>query len=242
MDPWQLKPARDLGLSMAERLASTRREPGMGEALGHGMWSVAVGGMLRVWHRLTVLGREHVPVKPPFVLVANHTSHLDALVLSSLVPWRARRTLYSIAAGDVFFETPQRAFLSALLLNALPMQRRQMGRHALEDLRSRLVGDPCGFVLFPEGTRTADGQMQSFKAGLGMLVAGTGVPIVPCYLRGAFAAWPRTAKWPRPRRVEVRVGAPVALGEVADNRDGWMQIAKATEDAVRKLGEVPAAQ
>jgi 1-acyl-sn-glycerol-3-phosphate acyltransferase len=237
MDPWQLRPARDHGLAPGERFASTRREPGLAEWCGQQLSSALIASYLRVWHRLAIEGREHVPLHPPFVLVANHTSHLDALVLTSLVPRRVRAHLYPIAAGDVFFETPPRALLSALLLNALPMRRQRAGRHALDDLRARLCGDPCAFVLFPEGTRSPSGEMQAFKAGLGMLIAGTDVPVVPCHLDGAFAAWPRTARWPRPRRLRVRIGAPLRFADVADDRGGWLQIATQTADAVRRLGD-----
>jgi len=235
MEPWKLQPARDHGMSLKDRLASTAREPGLIEATGQRLWSWWIAAFLKGYHRLAVHGREHVPLQTPFVLIANHSSHLDALVLASLVPWRTRRALYPIAAGDVFFESPSRALLSSVLLNALPMRRRGMGRHALDGLRARLVEDPCGFVLFPEGTRSATGELQPFKAGLGMLVAGTDVPVVPCHLQGAFAAWPRTGKWPRPRRVTVRVGEPLRFDDVANDRAGWMQVAAQTERAVRAL-------
>lgn len=237
MERWDLRPARDHGLSLGERLGSTRREPGLVEWCGQTLAGALIRGYLRVWHRLRVEGREHLPLALPFVLVANHTSHLDALVLASLVSRRVRADLYPIAAGDVFFETPPRALLSALLLNALPMRRQRAGRHALDDLRARLCGDPCAFVLFPEGTRSASGELGPFKAGLGMLIAGTDVPVVPCRLDGAFAAWPRTARWPRPRRLRVRIGEPLRFGDVADDRDGWLRIATATADAVRRLGD-----
>ena len=230
-----MRPARDHGMSMGERLASTRREPGLIEGVGQRAWAWWVSGYLRCWHRLRVEGRENLPKQTPFVLIANHTSHLDTLALASLVPWRTRRSLFPIAAGDVFFENPPRAALSALLLNALPMQRGRIGRHALDDLRVRLVEDACGFVLFPEGTRSATGEMQRFKAGLGMLVAGTSVPVVPCHLRGAFRAWPRTKKFPRPRKMAVRVGAPLTFENIAGDRSGWAEVARVCEQAVVTL-------
>lgn len=241
MDPWQLRPARDLGMSQGERLASTAREPGLIEGMGQRTWAAAVHCYLRICHRLTVHGRELLPTQLPFVLIGNHTSHLDALVLSSLAPWRLRRWLFPIAAGDVFFETPARSALSALLLNALPMRRKQVGRHALDELRARLLQDPCGFVLFPEGTRSATGALQPFKAGLGMLVAGTGVPVVPCHLEGAFTAWPRQARLPRPGRIVVRVGTPLVFAAEPNTRPGWERIANVTAEAVRQLGATPPA-
>jgi 1-acyl-sn-glycerol-3-phosphate acyltransferase len=233
---WELRPARDLGMPLGERMASERREPGLLESVACMFGGVVTRSLLRVWHRLAVEGREHLPAAAPFVLIANHTSHLDALVLASLVPWRVRRDLFPLAAGDVFFESTSRAVLSAAFLNALPMRRRAVGRHALDDLRRRLAEDRCAFVLFPEGTRATDGELARFKPGIGMLVAGTEVPVVPCHIEGAHRAWPKGARVPRPLPLRVRVGPPLRFADQADDRAGWMQIADACEQAVRALG------
>ena len=93
MERWQLRPARDLGMPFGESLASVRREPGLLSAMGYRAWGLVAGCYLQLRHRLAVVGREHLPAQSPFVLIANHTSHLDALVLCALVPWRlaARR-------------------------------------------------------------------------------------------------------------------------------------------------------
>ena len=83
MQDWKLEPARDLGMSLGERSRSLRRECGLIETAAHLGWWSLMRAYLRVGHRLTVHGREHLPSEPPFVLVANHTSHLDALVLAA---------------------------------------------------------------------------------------------------------------------------------------------------------------
>lgn len=235
MERWQLRPARDHGLSLGERLGSTKREPGLIEAVAQGVVGKLLAGYLRLGHRMVVHGREHLPRAAPFVMVANHASHLDALALASVLPWRLRRVTYLLAAGDVFFETPTRSLLSSLLLNALPMRRHAPVRHALADLRTRLREDGCGLVLFPEGTRSATGTMAPFRPGLGMLVAGTDVPVLPCHLEGTFAAWPRQARLPRLRPIAVRIGAPLCFADVADERDGWAAVAARAEAAVRAL-------
>ncbi|MBX9698363.1 MAG: 1-acyl-sn-glycerol-3-phosphate acyltransferase, partial [Acetobacteraceae bacterium] len=71
-----LKPARDLGLPLAERLRSVRRESGLAAALIQAAWRSGVRAWLRLYHRLTIEGRENLPPAPPFILVANHSSHL----------------------------------------------------------------------------------------------------------------------------------------------------------------------
>src|SRR5258708_9235831 len=115
---------------------------------------------------------------------------------------RIRDRLFPLAAGDVFFETPAKAAFAAHLLNALPVWRRNAGRHGLDELRKRLLEEEGVFILFPEGGRSRDGEMKPFKAGIGMLVAGTPAQVVPFYLDGPFEAFP--ARIMVPRRPKVR--------------------------------------
>lgn len=235
MEPWRYRPARDLGMPLGESLRSARREAGIVNAIASAAcWSV-LRAYMALAHRLRVVGRENLPVGPPFVLIANHASHLDVLSLMAALPGALRRCVLPIAAGDTFFETPRSAFASALLLNALPMWRRNCGRHALAELRERLVGEPCAYALFPEGTRSRSGEMGGFKPGIGMIVAGTHAAVVPCRIRGAFEAWPPQA--PRPRRtpIEVTVGPPLSFADRSNARDGWEIIAAECESAVRAL-------
>jgi 1-acyl-sn-glycerol-3-phosphate acyltransferase len=235
MEPWEYKPASDSNLKPVERARSLRRESGLMSDAGH----LACHGLSRayfwVYHRMVVEGAENLPVEPPFVLIANHASHLDALALASAMPRRLCGRVFPVAAGDVFFETPVTSLASAFFLNALPMWRKRCGPHALAELRARLVGEPCGLILFPEGTRSRDGQMGTFKAGLGMLTAGTAVPVVPCYLRDTFAAYPPGARVPRPRQVRLEIGRALLFDGVPNRREGWDRVVSDSEAAVRRL-------
>jgi len=235
MDDWQYKPAGDHGLKREESLKSLRREAGLIGTITQTAWRLAVRGYLRGYHRLKVEGMEHVPAKPSFVMVANHTSHLDALTLAAALPWPLRRFAFPIAAGDVFFETPAVALFSAMMLNALPMWRKSCGPHAMQQLRDRLLSEPTIYVLFPEGTRSRDGSLGRFKPGLGMIVAASEVPVVPCYLHGAHAACPANRKMPLPLPLHLRIGAPLTFGSVKNERAGWQEIAGQLEAAVSAL-------
>lgn len=235
MNDWSYKPAGDLGLKPAEAMRSLRREMGLLGSLTQGAWRLLVRLYLRGYHRLTVLGAERLPERAPFVIIGNHSSHLDALVLASALPWRLRRSAFPIAAGDVFFETPAASFFAAMMLNALPMWRKRCGSHAIQELRARLVGEPAIYVLFPEGTRSRDGRMSPFKPGLGMIVASSDVPVVPCYLDGAFAACPPGATVPRPRRLTLRIGTPLSFAHLPNERSGWQQITAELEAVVAAL-------
>jgi 1-acyl-sn-glycerol-3-phosphate acyltransferase len=235
MEPWELQPARDTGLTPSERFRSVRRESGLIESLTHH----ACFSMLRIYfavaHRLAIKGREKLPAHGPFVLAANHCSHLDALALGAALTPRHRERAFPIAAGDVFFQSTVTSRFSAIMLNALPMWRKNCGPHALADLRRKLQEEKAIFIIFPEGGRSRNGSMMAFKHGIGMIVAETNVPVVPCGLVGTFEALPPHQKLPRLVAIKLQIGDALEFASTANDREGWSQIAHRVESSVRNL-------
>ena len=107
--------------------------------------------------------------------------------------------------------------------------------HTLADLRARLAEEECVFIIFPEGTRTRDGSMGKFKAGLGMILAASPIPVLPCRLRGTFESLPPNRRWPRPLPIQLTIGQPLSFPETPNNRQGWNTIASQVESAVTAL-------
>ena len=235
MDEWQYKPAQDLGIAGSDRLRSVKRESGLFGLISRNLWWWWVRGVLRLTERIEVIGREQLPASAPFVVVANHSSHLDVMVLATALPLHLRNCVIPLAAGDTFFETPAMAAFAANMMNALPLWRKNCGHHAIDTLRQRLVAEPCGYILFPEGTRTRTGQINPFRHGIGMLVAATSVPVIPCHLDGTFAALPPGARWPRSSHIVLRIGTRMQFDKLPNERSGWETIARALEQAVRAL-------
>ena len=235
MKQWNLEPAHDHGLSPVGRLQSVDRESGLIETVSHAVWWRMVKIYLRLAHRVRVEGIEHLPAQPPFVLISNHQSHLDALVLIAQLPWRQRFRAHPLAAADTFFDTPVMSALSAATINALPVNRGRAGAHSLDHLRNRLTVERCIYVLFPEGTRTRDGSIGPFKAGVGMLLAGTTVPAVPCHIDGAFQALPADRRLPRFTPIRVHIGPAIDFQTVSNDRHGWTHVAGELESRVRDL-------
>jgi 1-acyl-sn-glycerol-3-phosphate acyltransferase len=151
------------------------------------------------------------------------------------LPLRFVGAVFPIAAGDTFFTKRASSIFATAFMNALPIWRKSCGAHSLEDLRERLLKGSSVYILFPEGTRTRTGAMATFKPGLGRLVAGTSVPIVPCYLNGTFAALPASGTVPRWKKICVTIGKPLSFSATTNDRAGWELIAAATENAVRAL-------
>jgi 1-acyl-sn-glycerol-3-phosphate acyltransferase len=242
VDDWKLDPAHDLDLAGMERYRSHRRESGLVASGLRLVWWLMLRGTFRVWNRLRIFGRQHLPPQPPYVLIANHASHLDAVLLTTALPLALRDQVFPIAARDVFFESWGRAAFTATVVNAMPVQRRASGGHGLASLRERLVTEPCVYILFPEGTRTRDGDMKAFKPGIGMLVAGTPVPVVPCHIAGAFTAMPPHHWLPHPRPLAIRLGPPRCFADLSNDRPGWESCATQLENDVRQLEQENTAQ
>jgi 1-acyl-sn-glycerol-3-phosphate acyltransferase len=235
VEDWHLEPAHDLGLDSLARCRSVQRESGLVESIARLLVWCAMRVSFRLLHRYEVHGREHLPASPSFVMAANHASHLDALVLGAALPLAWRDYIFPLAAGDLFFKSRSVATLATGLLNALPVWRRKPGSHGLNDLRRRLVEEPCIYFIFPEGTRTRDGTMGPFKGGVGLLVAETPVPVVPCHLQGTFEAYPPGRVIPRPHKLVLRIGEPCVFASAPNTHEGRVEIARTIEEAVRRL-------
>ena len=121
------------------------------------------------------------------------------------------------------------------MLNALPMWRKNCGPYALAELRRKLQEEKAIFIIFPESGRTRTGSMMPSKHGLGMLVAETDVPVVPCGLIGTFKALPANRNIPRPVTINLIIGEPLKFPATSNNREGWSQIARRLESSIRKL-------
>lgn len=237
MERWSYQPAKDFGRPLGERLRSLQRESGFGGALARVCWWLLVRAYLGLYHRLAIAGRENLPRETPFVLIANHASHLDALTLAAALPMTMSSRIFALAAGDTFFTTMPSSAFAAIFMNALPIWRSKTRRDHLTALRERLLGERCVYLLFPEGTRSRDGAMGRFKPGLGALIAGAEVPVVPCHIAGAHAAFPPDAWLPRPGKLRLSIGRPLAFAALPNQPDSWHQIAAATEAAVRALAD-----
>ena len=231
MDDWDYKPTEDFDKTPLERLSVFPRQPDM-------MWygvrlavHVLLRAWLKLWHRYRVVGREHLPQNEPFVMVANHASHLDALSLLSALPLRAIQKTYPAAAKDYFFTTMPKVAFSAIVVNAMPFDRKDNPRESINLCRELLATPGHALILFPEGTRSTTGELASFKPGIGYLTAGTNIPVVPCYLDGAFRAWPKGAWIPRPFRLTLRVGEAMRF----DGESNPKAVAATLEEAVKSL-------
>jgi 1-acyl-sn-glycerol-3-phosphate acyltransferase len=151
-----------------------------------------------VYFRRIVHNPERVPAQGPCILAANHACYYDPFLLGTGID----REIYYLARKSAFF-FPLGAFLRRC--NAVPMDRDGGGVQGMLRI-IEILKQGNGITLFPEGTRTPDGQMKSAKSGIGLIVIKSGAPVVPIRIFGAYEAWNRHMILPRPRRVIVKYG------------------------------------
>lgn len=149
--------------------------------------------------RLKVEGRENLPSKTNFIVVANHTSYLDPFVVGLAIP----KKIYWLALKNFYMSPRTRWFM--LGTGALPVGRSS-------DIFADLLMNEKIVGLFPEGTRTRDGKLREFRRGAAMLSYKTGRPIVPCAIVGAHETLPVGSKFPRLwSRITIKIGKPQHL-------------------------------
>ena len=235
MDAWRYEPTDGFDQTPLQRLKNFPRHPDLLVYTMRALANLLMRFVFRVWNRLDITGAENIPRTGSFVLVANHSSHLDAPVLLAALPLRKIHYAFPAAASDYFFTNVPKLAFSAVVINAMPFDRRESPKVSL-DLCRRLLETPGHIlILFPEGTRTSDGTLGKFKPGIGFLAAGTNFPVVPCYLSGAFAAWPRGKWFPRPRKLRLCIGRPVQFLDKKPVKEDALSIAEALRSAVAAL-------
>jgi long-chain acyl-CoA synthetase len=163
--------------------------------------------IMRSFFRLRCSGLECLPAERPFLITPNHTSFLDPLALAASLDYPLLRSTYWAGwTGIVFKNALRRA--AARLAQVVPIDPERGAASSLA-FGAAVLRRKMALVWFPEGARSEDGSLQSFKPGIGLLLERHPVPVVPVVIRGAHAAWPRHRSLPRFAPIEVRIHASV---------------------------------
>ena len=156
-------------------------------------------GLFKTCFTFKVEGSINLPAKNNFIIVSNHASWMDPIILGVAINRRihyiAMRSLYRIKWLKWFVK----------LLDALPTG-------ASSQKAIQLLNHNKNIGLFPEGGCTADGKLRNFKRGAALLAVKTGRPVVPCAVTGSFQSFPRTARFPKLLLpIKVTIGRPIYL-------------------------------
>lgn len=176
-----------------------------------------------------VWGEENVAdLSGAYIVVGNHSSHLDAPMVFSLLPDHVTDRLAAGAAADYFYRKKTISKLTSVFFNTYPIERKgkQMGPNAGKavGMTGRLLREGIPILIFPEGTRSRDGKMGMFKPGAAALAQSIGVPIVPLAMSGGHEAMPVGKTLPTLNRppVDLYIGAPM-FGKDGESAEDFME-------------------
>ncbi|HPJ56643.1 MAG TPA: 1-acyl-sn-glycerol-3-phosphate acyltransferase, partial [Kiritimatiellia bacterium] len=194
----------------------------------HPFLKTLLGGILRLIFRVRAEGREHLPAHTPCILVANHQSYIDGLFVSMFLKNAfLRRTFYYAKRKHV-----KKGLLEWLARNANVIVV-EVGRDVQLSLQmmAQALRQGGNLLIFPEGTRSEDGQLGDFKGTFAALALELNIPVIPVAISGAIRALPRGRRIPRfLTRVTVRFLPPLPIGP--DTTES--ALADATRDAIAR--------
>ncbi|MFV0309245.1 MAG: lysophospholipid acyltransferase family protein [Desertimonas sp.] len=153
----------------------------------------------------------------PIIFAPNHHSHLDTALMVRAIPTPWRHRLVMAAAADYFFDKRWKAVLSALALNAIPLDRESTGRKSADAIRN-LLDTGWSLVIYPEGGRSPDGWGQEFKGGAAYLSGRVSAPVVPVFIDGTGVIFGKGMKRPKPGRTRVVFGTPLTAHDDESTR------------------------
>ena len=176
-------------------------------------------------YRLRYTGRENVPSEGGVLAVCNHQSHFDPPLVGAGCP---RRMNY-IARDTLFWLGPFRWFITSL--DAIPIDRDGIRLAGIKETLRRLKRGEM-VLIFPEGTRSRDGDVGTFRPGFSTLAVRGRAAILPVAIEGAFQAWPRWQKLPRLGTIHIHYGTPMFPEEIQQYEEG--ELIKELEKRIRR--------
>jgi long-chain acyl-CoA synthetase len=201
--------------------------------------------LARIFARIRVEGLEHLKtLDTPVVFAANHQSHLDTPAIMAALPARWRYRLAPAMAKEFFkahffpaghtrrqwLSNSLNYYLAALFFNAFPLPQREAGARQTLRYIGELMEGGYSVLIFPEGRRADQGNIQEFRPGIGMIASRLGVPVVPVRIEGLDRVLHHSARMATPGPVRVAFGAPLRLAG-----EDYAVLAKQVEQAVRGL-------
>jgi 1-acyl-sn-glycerol-3-phosphate acyltransferase len=178
-----------------------------------------------------VYGRKNLPKEGGFILASNHSSYLDPPILGSMT-WRRLNFL----ARDTLFSTPFKKFVLEQC-NSIPVRREQLDKSVLNVVLGKIKsGEPM--VIFPEGTRSPDGEVLPCKPGIGLIISLAKAPVIPIYIKNAYRTLGKEHKGFRFTKLTLNIGEPIDMsGLTGKGHERYEKMAAMIELELKKLKE-----
>lgn len=169
-------------------------------------------GLAPLVARLDVEGLSSVPEEGPFLLVSNHQSYLDPILIQAVIP----RVVYTMAKSTQFSDPWTGKILKRV--KSFPVRRFEVDPQAVR-IALRKLGEGQGVGVYVEGERSWDGRLQEPRLGTLRLILKAGVPVIPCGISGAYDVWPRWDRGIRRGDIHIRFGDPMRFPQLDDRRE-----------------------
>ena len=210
----------------------------MNDALRSIFFRVVVRPVVYLFLGVNVRHSERLPRRGPAIIVANHNSHLDTIVLMCLFPMRMLRLLRPVAAADYFLRRRLLAWFSLEIMGIIPIDRRVRASHDPLETSVEALDRGEILILFPEGSRGEPEVLNEFKAGVAHLVKRRpAVPVIPVYLHGLGKSLPRGEALLVPFICDAFVGEPLTW---QGNKEQFMHELNDRMTALAAEGAFPA--
>ncbi len=201
----------------------------LAQKLTHNLCRWVMWVVFSVAFRGRCFGREHYPRHGGGLICSNHQSHLDPILVGMSAPRRlsyfARKTLFRFRLFARFIDW----------WDAIPVDREGLGLSGIKESLKRLKRGEW-LVMFPEGTRTRNGEVSTMKRGFATLARRGKVPIIPIGIDGAYDAWPRSQMLPSTGEIHIHVGQPISWESIQTMTDE--ELAREVESRIRECHQL----
>lgn len=195
--------------------------------------NLIIGLLARILFRIQITGLENIPGRGAFILASNHRSNLDPVIIAIVI----KRKLYFLGKKELFrskFSTKIFTMLNIIELNREGIDRAALKRGLIALHKGR------GLLLFPEGKRSVDGRLGMAKPGVALFALGTGVPVIPAFIKGTEKALPPRTHFIRPARIKLIFDKgliPLKVTDRASRKSDYQEFTNRIMERIAELGK-----
>jgi len=189
-----------------------------------------------LWFVAGIKGLDNIPGKGSLVVVANHSSYIDPVIIKSMFEKYFNKTVYYLSKEEVYSNFLKKfIFLSS---STIPVNRQNPGKTTLDAALIKLKeGNIIG--LFPEGTRSIDGKLHKGKTGAVRLALSAKCPILPIGVKNSYEIWPRSKMLPKFKKgIFVNIGRPISLEKYYKRRMTKAMLHQITKEIMLEVGKL----
>lgn len=213
------------------------------QTIAFNIYNAIIRIIAKICWRIQAQGIENIPLNQSVIFAPNHTSFLDGPIIAGVLPKNIAGNTFFVGLTDIF----KKGLLEKLnqIMKIIPIDP---GTELLQALQacSYVLNNQKNVCIFPEGARSIDGKLQTFKKGIGILIAEHNIPVIPVYINGAYEALPRTKIIPKFNKITVTFGKPYTKDELIKNSkidlsnnniDEYMLITKFLHNEIFNMSE-----